>query len=61
MRACIIPMLKTYKFRLYPTRPQEERLLWTLEQCRFTYNTLLGGLQQQEKPNQNELRIRYLH
>ena len=48
-------MVRTYKFRLYPTKPQEERLLWTLEQCRFTYNKLLEGLQQQDRPNQNEL------
>ncbi|HLD03047.1 MAG TPA: RNA-guided endonuclease TnpB family protein [Candidatus Nanoarchaeia archaeon] len=48
-------MLRTYKSRLYPTKSQEERLLWTLEQCRFTYNKLLEGLQQQDKPNQNKL------
>ncbi|MEK6812838.1 MAG: helix-turn-helix domain-containing protein [Nanoarchaeota archaeon] len=36
-------MPRTYKFRLYPTKPQEERLLWTLEQCRFTYNKLRVG------------------
>jgi len=48
-------MVRTYKFRLYPTKPQEERLLWTLEQCRFTYNKLLEGLQQQDKPDRNEL------
>ncbi len=48
-------MVRTYKFRLYPTKQQEERLLWTLEQCRFTYNKLLEGLQQQDKPNPNEL------
>ncbi|MDP7647899.1 MAG: transposase, partial [Candidatus Woesearchaeota archaeon] len=34
-------MIKTYKFRLYPTRPQEEKLLWTLDQCRLVYNALL--------------------
>ena len=48
-------MVRTYKFRLYPTKAQEGRLLWALERCRFTYNKLLEGLQQQDKPNQNEL------
>ncbi len=39
-------MLKTYKFRLYPTKPQEEKLLWTLEHCRLVYNYLLEAFQQ---------------
>lgn len=34
-------MQRTYKFRLYPTRNQEEKLFWTLDKCRFTYNYLL--------------------
>ena len=33
--------MKTYKFRLYPSRPQEEDLLWTLDKCRFVYNQML--------------------
>jgi len=32
----------TYKFRLYPKREQEERLLETLELCRLTYNYFLA-------------------
>jgi putative transposase len=31
----------TYKFRLYPKKEQEERLLETLELCRQTYNYFL--------------------
>ena len=34
-------MLKTYKFRLYPTRKQKEKLDWTLETCRILYNSCL--------------------
>jgi len=32
----------TYKFRLYPKKGQEERLLETLELCRQTYNCFLA-------------------
>ena len=48
-------MLRTYTFRLYPTKQQEHQLLWTLEQCRFIYNKLLEHLQHQEQPNRNEI------
>ena len=34
-------MLKTYKYRLYPTRKQTEKLNWTLDQCRILYNSAL--------------------
>ncbi|MDP7198397.1 MAG: RNA-guided endonuclease TnpB family protein [Candidatus Woesearchaeota archaeon] len=34
-------MIRTYKFRLYPTPPQEKKLLWTLDRCRFVYDALL--------------------
>ena len=34
-------MLKTYKYRLYPTRKQTEKLDWTLETCRVLYNSCL--------------------
>ena len=34
-------MLKTYKYRLYPTRKQTEKLEWTLETCRVLYNSCL--------------------
>jgi putative transposase len=45
----------TYKFRLYPTPEQEQKLLWTLEKCRLVYNDMLEGLNRQEKPNKLEL------
>ncbi|MHB1679119.1 MAG: helix-turn-helix domain-containing protein [bacterium] len=34
-------MLKTYKFRLYPTKKQIEKLYWTLETCHILYNSCL--------------------
>ena len=34
-------MIKTYKYRLYPTRKQTEKLDWTLETCRILYNSCL--------------------
>ncbi len=48
-------MYRTYKFRLYPNKAEEERLLWTLEQCRCVYNTLLMEMDFQEKPNKAAL------
>jgi len=41
-------MQRTYKFRLYPSKKQEEKLLWTLEKCRNVYNTLLTELNNQK-------------
>ena len=35
-------MLKTYKYRLYPTKKQTEKLDWTLETCRILYNSCLA-------------------
>jgi len=40
-----------YKFRLYPPRKLEEKLLRTLNLCRFVYNWALEGLNGKEKPN----------
>jgi putative transposase len=34
-------VLKTYKFRLYPTEQQQEKIQSTLERCRMLYNRLL--------------------
>ncbi len=48
-------MQSTYRFRLYPTKQQEQKLLFTLDKCRFVYNKLLEGLNKQEKINKNEL------
>ncbi len=48
-------MQLTYRFRLYPTKEQEQTLLFTLDKCRFVYNKLLEELNKQEKINRNEL------
>jgi len=46
----------TYKFRLYPTKEQEEKLLETLEICRQTYNYLLSRIMKSDKvPSRLEL------
>jgi putative transposase len=34
-------LYKTYKYRLYPTKNQIEKLDWTLETCRILYNSCL--------------------
>ena len=41
-------MQTTYKFRLYPTGEQEQKLLWTLNKCRYVYNFLLSEMNQQK-------------
>ncbi|MEK6888012.1 MAG: RNA-guided endonuclease TnpB family protein [Candidatus Aenigmatarchaeota archaeon] len=41
-------MLISYKFRLYPIKCQEEKLLWVLDRCRYVYNFLLNELNQQK-------------
>jgi len=41
-------MIQTYKFRLYPTKENEKKLLWTLDKCRYVYNFLLGELSSQK-------------
>jgi len=51
-------MQKTYKFRLYPSKDQEQVLFQTLEHCRYVYNTLLEWLNKQDKPNRYELQNR---
>ena len=48
-------MRNTYKFRLYPSKKQEQKLLWTLDKCRSVYNKLLEKLNNQEKITKNEL------
>ena len=46
----------TYKFRLYPKREQEEKLLETLELCRQTYNYFLAQWNRKAKiPGRLEL------
>ena len=39
----------THKFRLYPTKEQEEKLLFILEQCRWLYNKLLSLINESKK------------
>jgi len=51
----IVTMQLSYKFRLYPSRKHEEKLLWTLNQCRFVYNEMLSKLKKQEKPDKLKL------
>lgn len=34
-------MIKTYKYRLYPTKKQIRKLEWTLDNCRVLYNSCL--------------------
>ncbi|WP_028775837.1 RNA-guided endonuclease InsQ/TnpB family protein [Shimazuella kribbensis] len=34
-------MFRTYQFRLYPTKKQQEKIHFTLERCRLLYNRLL--------------------
>lgn len=47
-------MQTTYKFRLYPTKEQEQKLFWTLDRCRFVYNYLL------DKKNKEKLKRKEL-
>ncbi len=35
-------MKKAFKYRLSPTRPQEQTLFWTLSRCRELYNAALA-------------------
>jgi putative transposase len=41
-------MQLTYRFRLYPSRAQEEKLLATLDSCRWLYNHFLERLNRKE-------------
>jgi hypothetical protein len=34
-------MLRVYRYRLYPTKAQDERMRWTCEQLRTLYNAAL--------------------
>src|SRR5690348_12067253 len=33
--------MKTFQYRLYPTKKQQETLQWTLDRCRELYNAAL--------------------
>ncbi len=45
----------TNKFRLYPNKKQENKLLETLELCRQTYNSLLNQLNNQKIKDQSQI------
>ena len=47
--------MKTHKFRLYPNRKVEQKLLDTLDLCRQTYNTLLGELNAQSEIDRSQI------
>jgi putative transposase len=47
-------MRKTYKFRLYPTKQNIQKLLLTLDKCRFVYNYLL---EQKSKTKMNRYEL----
>ena len=44
-----------YSFRLYPSKQQEQKLIATLNLCRFTYNTLLDTFNKHPSITKNEL------
>jgi putative transposase len=53
-------MQLTYRFRLYPSRAQEQRLLATLDSCRWLYNHFLERLNRKESgktPRRYELQV----
>ena len=66
---------KTYKFRLYPTKKQWEKLDWTVEVCRHLYNSCLidrknfyqrngiglSRVSQQEILRRDKDRVEFLH
>ena len=41
--------MRAYKYRLYPNKEEERRLLWTLEQCRLAYNRFLEEFEKGER------------
>src|SRR5579875_2375501 len=48
-----IAVRKAYKFRLYPNKQQEAKLLWTLDLCRELYNAAL-----QERRDAYEMHVK---
>ena len=42
-------MKKAYKFRLFPTKKQEQKLFWMLARCRELYNAALSERRQAYK------------
>jgi len=47
--------MRVYKFQLKPNKEQENKLLKTLNLCRFTYNKLLEELNNQTKIDRNKI------
>jgi putative transposase len=47
--------MNAYKFRLYPSKRQEQTLFQTFKFCRFVYNQLLEKLNKQTKINRGEI------
>ncbi|MEK6816221.1 MAG: helix-turn-helix domain-containing protein, partial [Nanoarchaeota archaeon] len=50
--------MKTYKFRLYPSKEIEQKMLRILDLCRFTYNSLLDELGTWDNISRYELQTR---
>ena len=48
-------MMISHKFRLYPSRENEIKMLGTLELCRQTYNVLLGELNEQKEIDKSQI------
>ena len=44
-------MIKTYKFRIYPSKKQEVKLISTLNTCRWLYNSSLAERKHQAETN----------
>jgi len=47
--------MKSYKYRIYPTKEQTSLLDRTFDICRFTYNQLLDFLNKQETVDKNKV------
>ena len=45
----------THKFRLYPSKQTEAKMLETLEICRQAYNVLLGELNNQKVIDKSQI------
>ena len=50
--------MKSYKFRLYPSKEIEQKMLRALDLCRFTYNSLLDELGRWDNISRYELQTR---
>ena len=48
-------IVKSYKFRLYPSKKEEIKLMETLDLCRQTYNFLLQELNDQEVIDKSQI------